>query len=92
MSQNFEVNVVYCCPCVLDLVRFEISRRNVLTQVLLTDFICARFNSSILIELFQSTGIVLITCTKYLIENFCFDWKWCNHYNKRTFFSIFFEQ
>ena len=78
--------MVYCCPCVLSLVKFEIYRRKeVLTQVLLTGFIKARFNQSVIIELFPSLHYVFITCTKNLYDCFCFDWKWCNHFNKKFF-------
>ena len=88
---NFDVSMVYCCPCVLKLVKFEISRREVLTQALLSDFIRAHFNSSILIEIFQSLECILITCTKSLVECLCFNWRWCNHYNKRSFFTTVYE-
>ena len=89
MSQNFEASIVYCCPCVLELVKFEISRRDVVTQVLQSDFIRARFNTSILIEFFPLMEGILITCTRHLADCFCFDWKWCNHYNGGTFFHFF---
>ena len=78
---NFDVSVVYCCPCVLKLVKIEIQKRNVLTQALLTDFIKAKFDQAILIE--------LITCTKHLHECLYFDYEWCNHYSReRLFFRI----
>ena len=87
---NFDVCIVYCCRCVLKLVEFQISRREVLSQVLIIDFIRACFNSSMLIELFKSLECVLITCTKRLVKCLYFDWKWCNHYN-RTFFTTVYD-
>ena len=75
MSSNFDVSIVYCRACVFNLVKFEIKRRSVLTQVLLNDFIRARYDKCILIELFYLLESILITCTKHLSECFVFDWK-----------------
>ena len=61
MTENFDVSVVYCYPCVLHLVKFEILRRSGTTQALLTDFVKARIKSSILIETFQSNESILFT-------------------------------
>ena len=85
MSSNFDVSIVYYCPCVLSLVKFEICRRSVLTQVFLADFIRLRFNQSVLIELFPFLHYAFITCIKHLCNCLCFDWKWCNHFNKNFF-------
>ena len=88
MFSNFDFSIVYCCPCVFNMVKFELKRRSVLTQVLLSDFIRARYDKCILIELFYSLETILITCTEHLSESFVFDWESCHHYNKRTFCII----
>ena len=91
IMSNFDVSSVHCLPCVLKLVKYEISRRTVMTQALLSDFIRASFNSSILIVIFYSLESILITCTKHLTDCLNFDWRMCNHYNRRTFFTIMYK-
>ena len=88
---NFDVSIVYCCPYVIGLVKYEISRTEVLTQALVSDFIWARFQASILNELFSSMSTILIKCVKHLVECLYFDWKLCSHYNRRTFFTAVYE-
>ena len=61
-----------------------------MSQVSISDFIRARFVYSIIIEIFESYEGILIIGSKHLFECFFFDWKWCNHYMKKTHFTIMY--
>ena len=34
---------------------------------------------------------MLFTCFRHLVESFCFDYKYCWHYTKRSYFSVLYE-
>ena len=85
---NFDVSIVYCCPCVLMLVKKEINKKKFLSQALLTDFIKAKFDNAILIKLLLSIECLFISCFKDLQQCLYLDYEWCNHYSrKRDYFS-----
>ena len=85
---NFELSIVYYCPCVLSLVKKEVAKRNFLSQVLLTDLLRARFNDAILIKIFPSIECIFITCLNDLYRCLCYDHEHCNHHSrKRNYFS-----
>ena len=70
MSSNFYISIVFCYPSVFYMVKFETKRRNVLTQVLLSDFIRARYDKCILIELFYSLESMVDAKSNYLVGYF----------------------
>ena len=74
---NFDVSIVYCCLCLIDLVQYEVctrkQKRVTLTKALIVDYIKARCDFRVLIEVFTSIESVLFTCFKHLIECLNFD-------------------
>ena len=58
------------------------------TSVLLYQYISARYTDGFATETFASSGTILFACFTHLLQTFCFDFKFCNHYRKRSYFTV----
>ena len=79
--------VVYCCPCMLHLIKKEIEKKEQLMYNLL--LLKTNISIEILVEDFEDS--VLVACYNHIKECFYLDDKFCNHFNRMKVFSYTIE-
>ena len=92
--RNFDVSFTRCCPCFLSLLTEALynSKRKNDTSVLLSDYVSSRYEKTFAIETFIQSGTILFTCFQHLLQIFCFDFKLCYHYQKRSYFCVIYKE
>ena len=77
------LEVVYCCPCMLHLIKKEIIKDK---QLLMANLVLLKRNSLITVLLWQFGESVLVTCLKDLEKLIYLDHTFCNHFGRKKVF------
>ena len=90
----FEVSFTRCCPCFLELLKEALyeSDRKKDTSALMYQYVSSRYEGGFVTETYVCSATILFSCFSHLLQIFCFDFIYCNHYQKRTYFTVLYKE